>query len=454
MLPAAAALAVLAASAAAHAVIPDASPTVVARAAESVPVHPASTNPAAIPLESITQAHTSDPAEPYTTFTAGTVPTAVPGAPPLPDLKTLNFFAAPYPPLDKVPPTDSPEVQQWIKDVASSGVQIPTFAPTAPGDCAGNPSLISDTSRCWWTCGHCTRDDDIVACPDKLTWGLTFDDGPGLTSMNLVNYLGQQDLKATFFIIGSRGISRPDMVQSEYILGHQIGIHTWSHPRLTNLKNEEIIAELGWTKRVLKEILGVTPNTFRPPYGDIDDRVRAIAKAMGLTPVMWTTTPDKTRTFDTQDFEVGDGSVSSFQVIANFDSILDMAPSLDTGFIMLEHDLFAQTVDLAVGYTIPDGLAHQPKLALKSVIDCMHQPLQNAYIETSGNNGGSGGGSGGNSTTAASSSKSKTSTGGKTGSTGAASQSGNNGLVHRPISIGGLVGVSVVTIFLARQMRR
>lgn len=61
-----------------------------------------------------------------------------------------------------------------------------------------------------------------------------------------------------------------------------------SHPRLTNLKNEEIIAELGWTKKILKDILGVTPkcaagllliqqtlltrarSTFRPPYGDIE----------------------------------------------------------------------------------------------------------------------------------------------------------------------------------------
>lgn len=38
---------------------------------------------------------------------------------------------------------------------------------------------------------------------------------------------------------------------------------------------------------IIKRILGVTPNTFRPPYGDIDDRVRAVARVMGLTPIMW-----------------------------------------------------------------------------------------------------------------------------------------------------------------------
>lgn len=56
---------------------------------------------------------------------------------------------------------------------------------------------------------------------------------------------------------------------------------------IAELTNEEIVAELGWTMIVLKNILGVTPNTFRPPFGDIDDRVRAVAKVMGLTAIMW-----------------------------------------------------------------------------------------------------------------------------------------------------------------------
>lgn len=78
------------------------------------------------------------------------------------------------------------------------------------------------------------------------------------------------------------------MVQAEYMAGHQLSVHTWAHPYLTKLTNEQIVAELGWTKKVIKDVTGVTPNTFRPPYGDIDDRVRAIAAQMGLTPIIWT----------------------------------------------------------------------------------------------------------------------------------------------------------------------
>jgi peptidoglycan/xylan/chitin deacetylase (PgdA/CDA1 family) len=51
---------------------------------------------------------------------------------------------------------------------------------------------------------------------------------------------------------------------------HQIAIHTWSHAQLTTLTNDQIIAELGWSKKAIKDVLGVTPNMFRPPYGDIE----------------------------------------------------------------------------------------------------------------------------------------------------------------------------------------
>jgi len=128
-----------------------------------------------------------------------------------------------YPALDKPPPTDSPQVQQWIQEVANSGVTIPNITPTVAGGCPANLQAVADTSRCWWTCGGCTRDTDITTCPDKLTWGLTYDDGPSPYTPDLLTYLDQNNLKSTFFTIGSRAISLPAVLQTEYIGGHQIG---------------------------------------------------------------------------------------------------------------------------------------------------------------------------------------------------------------------------------------
>ena len=59
--------------------------------------------------------------------------------------------------------------------------------------------------------------------------------------------------------------------------------------------------------------------------------------------------------------------------------------TLDTGFIVLEHDLFQQTVQLACGYILPDALARVPKLNITPVITCLNLPMSDAYIETNNN---------------------------------------------------------------------
>jgi len=163
--------------------------------------------------------------------------------------------------------------------------------------------------------------------------------------------------------------------------GHQLSVHTWSHHHLTTLSNEEIIAELGWTKKAIKDITGLTPNTMRPPYGDIDDRVRAICKAMDLTPIMWSNISN--HYFDTNDWYIPAGYPVE-GVIDNFEDILNNASSMNTGFIVLEHDLYPQTVDVAIGYILPDAIA-RGNIKLESIIECLHKPLEDAYVETNNN---------------------------------------------------------------------
>jgi hypothetical protein len=58
---------------------------------------------------------------------------------------------------------------------------------------------------------------------------------------------------------------------------------------------------------------------------------------------------------------------------------------IDTGFIVLEHDLFVQTVEVATGYILPAALANQPKLDIKPVISCLNKPISDSYIETNDN---------------------------------------------------------------------
>ncbi|KAG8744863.1 chitin deacetylase [Ceratobasidium sp. 428] len=390
------------------------------------------------PLEQITMGGPIQPPVPLpSTYSAGASP-PLKGAVPLP---TKALTIANYPTMDKVPPIDSPEVKGWLAEVAAKNPKIPLIKQTVDGSCGSDPALAANgsaTGNCWWTCGGCTRDTDITVCPDKLAWGLTYDDGPSPYTPKLLNYLDQHSLNATFYVVGSRVISRPEIVQYEYMKGHELSVHTWSHSALTTLTNEQIVAELGWTRKAIHDVTGVTPLTMRPPYGDIDDRVRAIAMAMNLTPVIWTGVGQDE--FDTSDWRIPGGTANGTSSYAAFNKILTKATTLDTGFIVLQHDLYQETVDLAVGYILPDALGHDPKFALSSVSHCLHQPLEDAYVETStkgstGGNGTTGGGYG--------------SGGSSSGGSGSGTGSGASGTSGAGRTVGMSLGVGAVAGFAA-----
>ncbi|OBZ74246.1 Chitin deacetylase [Grifola frondosa] len=319
------------------------------------------------------------------TYAAGASPSYYAGAPALPTPFVVNV--ADWPKQDVVPPTDSDEVLQWMTEL--DGYDIPDFAPTVDGTCAGDPAAALDAAnRGWWTCGGYSRDTDIVACPDKMTWGVSFDDGPGpyisiSRLWKLLNFLSEKDIYATFFVVGSRVIQYPMVLVEEYMSGHELSVHTWSHHALTSLTNEQIVAELGWTRKAIKAVTGVTPTTMRAPFGDIDDRVRAICNAMGLTPIIWTTGPGGP--FDTNDWRVAAGTVTGVQQYATFENILGNASVMDTGFIVLQHDLYEITVDLAIGYTLNTALSHNPPFTLEPIGQCMKIPTANMYLESDTN---------------------------------------------------------------------
>ncbi|KZT40278.1 glycoside hydrolase/deacetylase [Sistotremastrum suecicum HHB10207 ss-3] len=342
---------------------------------ETLPTDPFAT----IPLNEITSGAPPEATPPLqTTYQAGVTP-PVSGAPVLPSL-TIDYHT--YPPENTVPPTDTPQVAQWMQEIQGIDPAILAITPTVDGTCGGDPAAAADTSRCWWTCGGCTNaTEDIVTCPDKLTWGLSFDDGPSPYTPKVLQFLENHQLTGTFFAVGSRIVERPQVLQATYMAGHHIAVHTWSHSvPLTALTNEQVVAELGWSRQAIFETLGVSPLYWRPPWGDIDNRVRAISLAMGMRPIIWTRNPADLAQFDTNDWKVPGGIVTGQQSFQQFQSILTNATTLNTGFIVLQHDLFEQEVDLSTGYSIPAALA--ANFHLMDINRCQHNDPSAAYLET------------------------------------------------------------------------
>ncbi|KAG0281431.1 chitin deacetylase, partial [Linnemannia exigua] len=194
---------------------------------------------------------------------------------------TAQFNAAAFPPLNAVPPIDSPQVVEWLKAIDLKDVPVFAVNKAAPGLApACPPAGTLPTDQCWRTCQSCHA-DDVLTCPTPGVWGLTFDDGPTANTPALLASLKAANVKATFFVMGTNVVQHPEILKDEYAAGHHIASHTWSHAPLTTLSNAQIVAELKWTEKAVFDILGMKMKYVRPPYGDIDNRVRAICKKLG-----------------------------------------------------------------------------------------------------------------------------------------------------------------------------
>jgi peptidoglycan/xylan/chitin deacetylase (PgdA/CDA1 family) len=199
---------------------------------------------------------------------------------------------------------------------------------------------------------------------------LTFDDGPSTATPTLLNYLKTNKHSATFFLIGSNVIQYPDTVKREVAEGHHLASHTWSHHALTTLSNEQIVAEMKWTEKAVMEATGLRLKYMRPPYGDINNRVRYVLKKLGYIPVDWTGDA-----FDTNDWQMP--TMAESKVIATFTKSLDayVASNKTKGFYCLEHDLNDLTVG-AAQKLIPLGTARNINIASVAQCEGDSQPYQ------------------------------------------------------------------------------
>ncbi|RGA04205.1 polysaccharide deacetylase family protein [Microbispora triticiradicis] len=117
---------------------------------------------------------------------------------------------------------------------------------------------------------------------------LTFDDGPWPYTPALLDTLKKHKAKATFFLLGRKVANRPELTQRIVREGHEIGNHTWNHPDLTKLPDEEVLSELTSTSDVIYETIGRKPEIMRPPNGATNARISGLTAQLGLPQILWT----------------------------------------------------------------------------------------------------------------------------------------------------------------------
>lgn len=115
---------------------------------------------------------------------------------------------------------------------------------------------------------------------------LTFDDGPGPYTQQLVRVLRRAHVRATFFDVGSRVVVWPSSVRAEARVG-EIGNHTWNHPQLTTLSLRAVERELAETQAAIGRAGGRLPVLFRPPYEEATPAIDLLARRLDLLDLRW-----------------------------------------------------------------------------------------------------------------------------------------------------------------------
>ena len=121
------------------------------------------------------------------------------------------------------------------------------------------------------------------------TVALTFDDGPGPSTPEVLNVLQQNGVPATFFVIGRNAAAEPEMLQRIVAAGNTIDDHTWSHhipSAKTGWKASILTKEIDHTRRAISAATGREPCLFRPPGGIIKGAT-GVAHAAGLSMILW-----------------------------------------------------------------------------------------------------------------------------------------------------------------------
>ncbi|MBP1999942.1 peptidoglycan/xylan/chitin deacetylase (PgdA/CDA1 family) [Paenibacillus shirakamiensis] len=128
---------------------------------------------------------------------------------------------------------------------------------------------------------HVDTDEQVVA--------LTFDDGPHEQfTTQILDLFREHDAKGTFFVLGTHVEQYQDLTRQLLQEGHEIGNHTVTHPRLSQLDELATRQELEQAEKIIYDVTEYRPTLFRPPYESYIPMTVHVAREAGYTFVLWT----------------------------------------------------------------------------------------------------------------------------------------------------------------------
>ncbi len=158
---------------------------------------------------------------------------------------------------------------------------------------------------------------------------LTFDDGPGAYTEELLDFLKEQNVRATFFLLGTNVSRYSALVKRMDEEGHAIGNHSYNHPTFTKLSASGVANQIAQCNAAIKTATGHTAAVLRCPGGSQNATVRKQAGKAGLPLIHWS--------LDTLDWKLRDKDKILTRV---FEEV-----GVKDGDIVLMHDIHRESVD-------------------------------------------------------------------------------------------------------------
>lgn len=117
---------------------------------------------------------------------------------------------------------------------------------------------------------------------------ITFDCAWGADDIGqILTTLKEENVKATFFMVGDWMRKNPEAVKQIAAEGHDIASHSDKHPHVTQLSKEDIKKDIRFAHNTIKELTGEDANLYRAPYGEYNDTVVEAATECGYYIIQW-----------------------------------------------------------------------------------------------------------------------------------------------------------------------
>ncbi|KAL7269233.1 hypothetical protein RUND412_008116 [Rhizina undulata] len=219
----------------------------------------------------------------------------------------------------------------------------------------------------------------IYSCTVPGTVALTFDDGPYIYTLAMLDVLDSLGAKATFFITGNNlgkgAISDPangwdTVIEETYRRGHQLASHTWTHPDLSTLTADGIKSEFYRLESAFVGMIGKFPTYMRPPYSSCDNSSACPS-----------TLSDLGYHITYFDLDTDDYDNTTPELIQNSKNIVTAAingsnPTTDS-FLSIAHDIHEQTATNLTQFELQTLYAAGYKAV--TLGECLGDPEENWY---------------------------------------------------------------------------